>query len=163
MTGIREVNPETDLEAITEIYRWYVENTTATFELDPLTPESMLRRIEEVAPNFPYLVWENEGEILGYCYVHTWKKYPAYDITLETTIYLRPEETGRGIGKKLMQRLIGECRESGYGSLIACITAENTRSCRFHENLGFRKVSHFHGVGMKFGRLLDVEDYQLIL
>lgn len=163
MRVIREVNPKGDLDAITAIYRWYVENTTATFELEPLSASLMLKRIDDISALFPYYVCEEEGEILGYCYGHTWKKYPAYDITLETTVYLRPEERGRGIGKQLMHRLIGECRTRGYVSLIACITAENNESCRFHEGLGFKKVSLFRNVGRKFGRLLDVEDYQLIL
>ena len=163
MGEIRKVDPARDAREITEIYRWYVENTTATFELVPLSEEEMLLRIEDIASGFPYYVWEEGGNILGYCYAHRWKSFPAYDITLETTIYLRPEAKGRGIGHLLMKRLIDECRVAGYISLIACITAENTESCRFHESLGFLPVSRFRNVGKKFGRLLDVADYQKVI
>ena len=161
MENIREVKAATDAREIAEIYNRYVANTTATFELRPLTEEEMRGRIEEVAAKFPYYVWEEEGIILGYCYAHKWKGFAAYDITLESTIYLLPDVKGRGIGMKLMKRLIDECRRRGFISLIACITAENEESCRFHEKLGFRQVSLFRNVGKKFGRLLDVADYQL--
>ena len=161
--SIRYVNPSSDVMDITEIYSWYVENTTATFELIPLSSNKMLERIKNIADRFPYFVWEEGGEILGYCYAHTWKSFPAYDITVETTVYLRPEVKGRGIGKKLMTRLIEECRQRGFENLIACITSENEESCLFHEYLGFHPVSHFHKVGRKFGRLLDVTDYEMPL
>ena len=63
----------------------------------------------------------------------------------------------------LMERLIADCREAGLHVLIACITADNEASCRFHEKLGFEKVSEFRQVGRKFDRWLDVADYELIL
>ena len=69
----------------------------------------------------------------------------------------------RGTGEALMRKLIEECRHRGFHSLIACITADNRPSIALHEKLGFRKVSGFKEVGMKFGRWLDVEDYQLLL
>ncbi|MDE7440748.1 MAG: GNAT family N-acetyltransferase [Muribaculaceae bacterium] len=163
MENIREVRVREDSDQLATIYSWYVENTTATFELIPLTNRGMLLRIEQIAAHFPFFVWEEEGVILGYCYAHKWKCFLAYDITLETTIYLRPDATGKGIGGKLMGKLIEECRRRGFVSLIACITAENEGSCRFHESLGFKKVSFFRNVGQKFGRMLDVADYQLLL
>ncbi len=163
MVNIREINPSSDAKHIAAIYRWYVENTTATFELEPLSDNAMLQRIEEIAIRFPYFVYEEDGKITGYCYAHTWKDFPAYDITLETTIYLRPDTTGHGHGKALMEKLIAECRNRGVVSLIACITTENEGSCHFHESLGFIARSCFHSVGKKFGRLLGITDYQLLL
>ena len=106
---------------------------------------------------------ENNGKLIGYCYAHPWKERAAYCKTLETTIYLASEAKGKGLGTRLMDRLIDECRNRGYHVLIACITAENEESCQFHERLGFKKVSHFEQVGQKFGRWLDVADYELIL
>ncbi|MDE7472534.1 MAG: GNAT family N-acetyltransferase [Muribaculaceae bacterium] len=160
---IREVNPDTDAQAIAAIYKPYVDNTTISFETVAPDADQMRSRILDMIPRYPYYVWEEDGAVLGYCYAHPWKERPAYSLTLETTIYLSPVAIGRGIGRELMNRLIGECRRRKFHSLIACITAENTASCAFHENLGFAKVSHFRGVGYKLGRLLDVADYQLIL
>lgn len=163
MGYIRDGRASEDAEQLVFIYNWYVENTTATFELRPLTKKDMQTRIEQIAAQFPFLVWEENSRILGYCYAHKWKRFPAYDITLETTVYLRHDAKGQGIGRKLMEKLIDECKRRGIVSLIACITAENEESCHFHEKLGFKKVSLFRNVGQKFNRLLDVVDYQLEL
>lgn len=159
---IREVRPD-DAAQIAEIYNRYILETTISFEIQPLSAEDMRIRIEEISSYFPYLVAENNGKLIGYCYAHPWKERAAYCKTLETTIYLASEAKGKGLGTRLMDRLIDECRNRGYHVLIACITAENEESCRFHERLGFKKVSHFEQVGQKFGRWLDVADYELIL
>ena len=79
------------------------------------------------------------------------------------TVYVSSSCLGRGIGTLLMQRLIGECRSTGCHVLIACITADNAGSICFHEKLGFCCVSMFSAVGRKFGRWLDVVDYELLL
>lgn len=101
--------------------------------------------------------------IAGYCYAHAWKERAAYRHTLETTVYLASEYQGKGIGKQLMQTLINECRHRGYHALIACITEGNEASNSLHQKLGFKQVSHFEKVGLKFDRWLDVFDYELIL
>ena len=84
-------------------------------------------------------------------------------LTAETTVYIAPQHTGKGIGQLLMKRLIEECRNRKLHALIACITAENTGSCIMHEKLGFKKVSAFHEVAFKAGQYLGVADYELIL
>lgn len=101
--------------------------------------------------------------IFKYCYAHLWKEREAYSKTLETTVYLAPEACHKGIGPLLMTHLIDECRRQGYHALIACITADNLSSLRFHQRLGFRQVSRFSEVGRKFDRWLDVIDLELIL
>lgn len=159
---IREVRPD-DAAQIAGIYNRYILETTISFETQPLSAEDMRIRIEEISSYFPYFVAENNGKLTGYCYAHPWKERAAYCKTLETTIYLASEAKGRGLGTRLMTQLIKECRNRGYHALIACITAENEESCQFHERLGFKKVSHFEQVGQKFGRWLDVADYELML
>lgn len=156
--GIDEVIGE-----MTEIYNWYVLNSTATFDMEATSKEAMKMRIADFATEYPVFVWLENGRVSGYCYAHPWKTKPAYRQTLETTIYLRPESKNRGIGTALMKSLIAECRQRGFVTLIACITAENQESCRFHERLGFERASYFRNVGSKFGRPLDVTDYQLLL
>ena len=163
MTGIRPVRPSDDASAITAIYNRYITRTTVSFETEPLSETSMLERIEAISSEFPYFVYEYDGAVVGYCYAHLWKERAAYSKTLETTVYLAPEACGKGFGAELVHRLIEACRERGFHSLIACITAENSRSVAFHEALSFRKVSHFRQVGRKFGRWLDVVDLQLLL
>lgn len=161
MEEIRFVDAERDADEITEINAWFVRNSTAIFDTEPPTVEEMRGRIERfVREGFPYLVYIKEGRLEGYCYAHPWKEKRAYYPTWETTIYLREGSRGKGVGRRLMERLEGECWKRGCRSLIACITAENEGSCRFHEGLGFERVSYFKEVGEKFGRMLDVTDYQ---
>ena len=159
---IRRVVPG-DAGRLAEIYNQYVLRTTISFETEEVTEAEMRSRIEAVSSAFPYFVYEYDGVVQGYCYAHPWKERAAYAKTLETTVYLAPEACGQGIGEALMRRLIEDCRALGFHSLIACVTAENSTSVRFHEHLGFRQVSRFAEVGLKFGRWLDVVDLQLIL
>lgn len=163
MIRYRKVTPG-DAAEICRIYNPFVTDTTVSFEQEPLSVDDMAQRIRDISAHFPYIVCEVDGgRIAGYCYVHPWKERAAYGGTMETTIYLDNDYKHRGIAQKLMAMLVDECRHNGYHSLIACITADNAESCRFHEKIGFTLVSHFKAVGHKFGRELDVVDYQLIL
>lgn len=152
-----------DAKAIVEIYNDYILNTTISFETKPLSEEQMRLRIESIVCHCPFLVWEENGEIAGFCYAHPWKERAAYHNTLETTIYLAPQYFHKGIGTKLMLRLIDDCRKMNFKVLIACITANNEASIKMHETLGFKQVSYFSQVGEKFGQSLDVIDMQLTL
>lgn len=160
---IRPVRPAEDAAAITAIYNRYIEETTISFETEPLTVEAMQQRIEAIAATHPYVVYERDGRLLGYCYAHAWKERAAYAQTLETTVYLAPDALRQGIGTALMQRLISDCRKRDVHVLVACITGDNEASIRLHERLGFRRASTFHEVGRKFGRWLDVVDMELCL
>lgn len=159
---IRKVRKE-DTSAITAIYNHYIAHTTITFELEPVSEEEMWTRIQHINEKYPYFVYETEGQIAGYCYVHGWKEKAAYNQSAETTIYLAPSHTGKGIGKELMLHLIEECRRYELHTLIACITEGNEASYALHEKLGFEKVSYFREVGRKFGKWLGIVDYELIL
>lgn len=152
-----------DAQAIADIYNEYVINTTITFETEPVSVEDMQNRIHTLSSRFPYFVYEEEGQVIGYCYAHHWKERAAYRYTLETTVYLAPQSIGKGIGVVLMNKLIEACKEQDYHSLIACITTGNQASNHLHAKLGFKQVSHYKEVGLKFGRWLDVIDYELII
>lgn len=122
----------------------------------------MRSRIAGISARFPYLVCEEGGRVPVTLCTRLENK-AAYRYTLETTVYLSPDYLGRGIGKRLMRELIEACRRNGYRALIACITAGNEASIALHTGLGFKQVSHFEQVGRKFGRWLDVVDYELLL
>ena len=158
---IREVRPE-DIGSITAIYNEYVAHSVITFETEPVREEEMRSRITGIVSHFPYFVYETEVK-LPVLLCPCLERKAAYRYTLETTVYLASEYQGKGIGKQLMQTLINECRHRGYHALIACITEGNEASNSLHKKLGFKQVSHFEKVGLKFDRWLDVFDYELIL
>lgn len=162
MERIRKVE-DRDAREIAEIYNHYVRETTVTFVMEPISTEEMAANIKAICKEGPYFVMDDGERVIGFCYAHKWKSKAAYDKTFEVTIYLRPGFEGKGRGQLLMETLIRESRKRGVHALISCITQENDGSCRFHERLGFEKVSHFREVGRKFGRWLDVMDYELVI
>lgn len=152
-----------DAGSITAIYNDYITHSEISFETEPLSVEAMQQRIASIAQEYPYFVYEDADGIAGYCYAHAWKERAAYCHTWETTVYLAPGRERQGIGRQLMQHLIEACRSAGCHALIACITADNERSCALHRRLGFVQVSAFHEVGYKHGKWLGVVDYELLL
>ena len=156
---IRKVTPD-DAQAITDIYNPFITHTTVTFETEPVSVDEMRRRIVTLSADYPYYVYEHQGQVLG---LHAWKPRAAYARTLEVTIYLAPEAQGHDVGRSMISRLVADARQLGVQALIACITEENTHSMAFHRAMGFKQVSHFESVGYKFGRMLDVVDFELLL
>ncbi|WP_294586607.1 GNAT family N-acetyltransferase [uncultured Phocaeicola sp.] len=159
---IRTVNLN-DAQAIAGIYNEYILHTCITFETEAVSASDMAQRIQTIASAYPYFVYEEDGEILGYCYAHSWKEKQSYRQTVETTVYVKRGHEHQGIGTILMQKLIEASRQAGLHVLIACITCPNEASVKLHEKLGFSQVSRFHEVGRKFGQWLDIYDFQLIL
>ena len=152
-----------DVSEITRIYAHYVTHTVVTFDTKVPSEKEMCERLQPIIRNCPAWVCVEEGKIAGYCYAHEWKTKKAYSATAETPIYLHPDYLRKGYGRILMEQLIKDCRERSYHALVACITIPNEPSVKLHEKLGFKQVSHFHEVGRKFDKWLDVADYELIL
>lgn len=159
---IRKVQAS-DAPSIVELYSFYVLNSTVTFDSVPPSIEKTAELIKEISESYPFLVAiDSNYRLIGYAYAHSWKEKAAYSRTWELTIYIAENETAHGIGHELARQLISTCFRAGCHSLVACITAENIGSIRFHERLGFKKVSLFREVGFKFGRYLDVVDLELL-
>lgn len=153
-----------DAERITEIYNYYIENTAVTFDENPVAKEKIRQKIEDIrTKGYPYIVYEERGLLTGYAYINTWRPHSAYNITLETSIYLDMQYAGKGLGTKLYEVLIEESRKMNIHSLIAVISLPNGLSRKLHEKFGFRLVGNFKEAGIKFGRLIDVEFWQKIL
>ena len=145
-----------DVPAMCAIYGEYVKTTTATFEYDPPTEEELMRRFDTYTKQFPWLVWEENGVLLGYVYASAPYPRPAYGWCAEPTIYLKPEARGREIGRKLYAALEKLLQKQGYQVLYALVCDENTASQRFHEKMGYHKQAHFPNCGFKFGRWLGL-------
>jgi L-amino acid N-acyltransferase YncA len=148
---------EADLPVITEIYEHAVRHGTATFELVPPDLAEMTRRYRAlIEGGFPYFVATADGGVVGYAYAGAYRPRPAYRFTVENSIYLRPASHRRGIGLKLLQRLIIECEARGYRQMIAVIgDSANAGSIGVHAKTGFTLIGTHPNVGFKFGRWLD--------
>jgi L-amino acid N-acyltransferase YncA len=149
-----------DIPAICNIYNHYIAHTVITFEEAPVSVMEMQQRVATHTQQFPWLVYEDEGKILGYAYASKWKDRSAYKHTAEVTVYLHPDYCSKGIGSLLYKALIEQLSALNIHALLACIAIPNTASERIHEQFGFRQVAHFREVGFKFGRWLDVGYWQ---
>lgn len=147
---------EADVPAMLAIYAPYVENTTYSFEYSVPSEGEFLARFRAVTEQFPWLVWEEEGAVLGYAYGSLPFERAAYAWSGEVSVYLRPEARGRGIGRKLYTALEAIMARQGYRALYAIVTEENTGSLAFHTAMGYRTVGRFTRCGLKFGRWLGV-------
>lgn len=145
-----------DAEAIAAIYNHYVLHTVVTFEEEPVSGAAMEERMRRVAERFPWLVHEEGGEVLGYSYAAPWQVRSAYRYTAESTVYLREDVRGRGIGRPLYAALLARVAALGAHVAVGGIALPNPASVALHERLGFRKTAHMPEVGRKFERWIDV-------
>jgi phosphinothricin acetyltransferase len=161
-TSIRKV-VETDAAPICDIYNHYVSHTTITFEQEPVAVPDMAGRIGEITVMHPWLVAESERGVLAYAYATRWRSRAAYDCTVESTIYVRNDAMGSGIGFPLYLALLEELRQRSVHAVVGCIALPNPGSVAFHEKCGFTKVAHFPQVGRKFDQWVDVGFWQVLL
>lgn len=143
---------ESDIPAILEIYGPYVLETAYSFEYSVPTREEFTARFRHHTHYCPWLVWEEDGKVLGYAYGAPAFERAAYRWCGEVSVYLAPQARGRGIGKGLYAALEKLMRHQGYRMLYAIVTSENTGSIAFHEALGYRVRAVFPDCGYKFGR-----------
>ncbi len=147
---------ESDVPAILAIYAPYILTSTATFEYTVPTQAQFLERFRRITAQFPWLVWEEDGELQGYAYASAPYERAAFGWCAEPSVYLRPGVRGRGIGKKLYDALEKILTRQGYQVFYALITAENAASLRFHEKQGYVRSVCFDSCGFKFGRWLGL-------
>lgn len=161
---IRFATPK-DAPAIANIYNYYILETTATFEETIISADEMASRIKAtIALDLPWLVAENEDEtVIGYAYASKWKGRCAYRFSVETTVYLAPDQSGKGLGRQLYERLFAELKSRDYHVVIGGITLPNPASVALHEKMGLTHMGTFKEVGYKFGRWIDVGYWQKIL
>ncbi|MBS9722268.1 N-acetyltransferase [Tianweitania sp. BSSL-BM11] len=166
MTTIRPAT-EADLPAITEIYRDAVVNGTATYELEPAPDQNeMLSRFRAITgAEYPYIIAEEEGVVLGYAYAGPFRARAAYRFIVENSVYLAPHAQKRGLGRLLMQALIADCTERGFRQVVAVIgdATPSSASVKLHTAMGFTLCGTMTGSGYKHERWLDTTIMQLPL
>ncbi len=152
-----------DADEINRIYNQYPQTSTCTFDVDPLPLESRIEWLTARSDRHLVLVAEIDKNIVGWCSISPFKARPAYQFSVESSIYIDNQWHGQGIGKNLMTELIQLAEENGFHSIIAGATVGQVASIRLHESLGFVHVARFKEVGHKFGEWHDTVYLQLLL
>lgn len=152
-----------DAPELLALYVPYVEETAISFETEVPSIEEFTQRMIKRLPQYPYIVAQRGGELLGYAYLSPFVGRAAYSWAAETTIYLRLDCRHIGIGKMLYTALESIARAQGIINLEACIGWTDTpdehltnNSAEYHEHLGYRMVGRFYKCGYKFGTWYDM-------
>ena len=151
---------ESDLDFVKEIYDHYILHSTAVFYIHPLTLDELRSNIQIGDNRYKAFTIHYGGEMCGFCYISKFKPKEAFDLTVEITVYLKPEFGGKGIGYAAMQLFEPEIWRAGFHNIVALITGENTASIRLFEKCGYAKCAQIEQVAKKFDRLLDLLIYQ---
>ena len=145
-----------DIPAILAIYGPYILHTTHTFEYTVPTEAEFTARFLRYTRQFPWLVWEKNGQVLGYAYGSAPFSRAAYQWCCEVSVYLHPAAQGRGIGGRLYDALEAIVLRQGYRVIYALVTTENIHSIDFHQRRGYRQVAVMPDCGVKFGRWVGI-------
>lgn len=161
--NIRDARGE-DFEQIAALTNHYIVHTSIHFGISPVSPDELRAGWEQARAKYPFVVGEFEdGTIAGYAKAGVWRERAAYSGTAELGVYVRHGLIGKGYGTALYRRVIEDCRQRGFHTLVGGVTMPNPESEALHERLGFRRVGVFEEVGRKFDRWHGVIWYQLIL
>lgn len=153
-----------DVPAIVDIYNHEVLHATSTFDTVPVTVQARMAWLEAHDPvRRPVIVAELAGRIAGYASLSNWSERCAYARAAEVSVYVHRDARGQGAGRALLAELIARARVAGLGVLLARICTESHVSLALHRILGFTPIGTMRRVGEKFGRILDIELYDLQL
>ena len=160
-----EVRPATpaDAEAIREIYNTEVTGSTVTFDLVPRSPADQRAWLEDRSGGHVALVAIEGGEVLGFGSLSPYRDRPAYNTSVEDSVYVHRDHRGRGVGRVLLGALVETARQHGFHTVIARVVGGHDASIALHTAAGFALVGTEREVGRKFGRWLDVVVLQLVL
>jgi L-amino acid N-acyltransferase YncA len=151
-----------DAEQVQAIYAPYCY-TPISFELEPPTIEEMQSRLTKILNHYPWLVFEDSGEVLGYVYATQHRERPAYRWSVDTTVYVRQGRQRRGVGRALYTSLLAMLPLQGFVNAYAGVTLPNPGSVGLHEAMGFQPVGVYRQVGFKCGSWYDVAWFQRAL
>jgi len=159
-SSIRVATPD-DAAAVTAIYAPVVIETAISFEMVPPGVDVMRERIATTLRSFPWLVCEDTvGHVNGYAYASRHRERPAYRWSVDTTVYVRENARGQGVGKALYQALLSQLAQLGYFQAFAGITLPNAASVALHERVGFTPLGVYRHVGFKLQAWHDVGWWQ---
>ena len=157
---IRTATPD-DAEAIAAIYAPIVLETSISFEWVAPTVEDFRARIAKTLARYPWLVAiDDDDRVAGYVYAGSHRDPPSYQWSVNTSVFIRDDSRGQGVGKALYAELFGQLVSLGYYRAFAGIALPNASSVALHESVGFEPLGVYEKVGFKFGAWRDVGWWQ---
>ena len=154
---------ESDVARLLPVYNYYVRTDTATFHTEEIDEETFRSLLFPAYPGYDSWTIHSGGQLAGYVILARYKPREAYDGSAEVTIYLDPAFARKGLGTAALAFVEARARERDFHNLLAIICGENEGSIRLFEKNGYVKCAHYHEVGKKFGRWLDVVSYEKLL
>lgn len=152
---------EGDLAFVKEIYDYYTLHTTVVYFLNPVPVEQIRSFLPIGDPVYRSYIMENEtGERVGFCYFSKFRPREAFKISVEVTIYLKPEYAGKGYGHEAIEFLEEQIKAGGFCNIMALVAGENKPSIRLFERHNYVCCAHIQRVAEKFGNRLDLKMYQ---
>jgi L-amino acid N-acyltransferase len=152
-----------DAEAIRQIYNLEVSTSTVTFDLVPRTLDEQVQWLEARSGAHAVIVAERDGEVVGFASLSPFRDRPAYNSTVEDSVYVRADQRGQGLGAALLNELVALAGQHGFHTVVARIVGGHDTSIELHRRLGFDEVGTEREVGRKFGKWLDVVVMQRLL
>jgi phosphinothricin acetyltransferase len=149
-----------DAAAIRNIYAPYVADTIVSFEIDPPSTDEMARRLAEILKDYPFLVAERDGAVVGYAYAGRHNARAAYRHSVDVTVYIAEGARRSGVGRALYGELFRTLKDRGFHMAYAGISLPNEPSVGLHEAIGFTPIGIYREVGFKFGKWIDVGWWQ---
>lgn len=157
MNLIYEPMTEKHCNEVIDIFNYYIENSFAAYFENKL-PYQFFNKFIELTKGYPAYVVLNEEtkKVIGFCFLKPYSPLPVFKETAEITYFIEKNETGRGIGKKILKLLESEGKKIGIQYILASISSYNNESLIFHKNNGFSECGRLHNVGKKNKKKFDV-------
>jgi phosphinothricin acetyltransferase len=156
---------EADREAVIDLFNYYIENSFAAYP-DKKVPYGLFDHFLKLTEGYPAFTTrdeEHEDRVVGFAFLRPYHPLSEFQRSAEITVFIEPGYTGRGVGSKILERMIGAAKRKGIDTILANVSSLNESSLRFHERHGFAECGRFRRVAKKKGRDVDVVWMQLIL
>ena len=145
-----------DAAELIKIYNPYILNTTVTYEYEPVTATAFAGRMAATMEGFPYLVAEDDGQLVGYAYASPYHGRRAYSWSCELSVYVDMNYRGRGVGSAFYSRLLDILEKMNYVNVYSLVDYPNDGSMALHKKFGFTEVVLFKNTAYKLGHWLDM-------
>jgi phosphinothricin acetyltransferase len=147
---------ENDGKQVIDIFNYYIENSFAAFPEQKLGYNFFDMMLNGTADYPAITVKTKDGEVIGFAFLRPYHPLPVFKRVAEITYFIKPEYTGKGLGRSILEHFTEEAPKIGIDSILACISSLNENSLNFHYRNGFQLSGTLYNIGKKFNRDFSV-------